>query len=73
MTHAAAISRLLRNALVMTGSSPPPDLRRVITQIVKIAAHRVGNLSSRARIGSPHFAAGATAVYNLHVRGCRVP
>ena len=71
MTHDAVIGSLLRYALVLTGSCLPPDLlRKINTQVVNIAARKVGGLSRSARIESLHYTVGTTTVYNLYVRHC---
>ena len=71
MTHDAVIISLLRYALVVTGSCLPPDLmRRLNTQVVNVAARKIGGLSRSTRIESLHFSVGTTTVYNLYVKHC---
>ena len=68
MTHDAAISRLLRYALVVAGSCFPPEIMcSVNTQIVNIAAREIGGLGRSARIESLPFATGASAIFNLYI------
>ena len=71
MTHDAVIGSLLRYALTFTGSCFPPYLmKRINTQIVNIAARRIGDLSRSTRIESLHYTVGTTTIYNLYVRHC---
>ena len=59
MTHDAVIGSLLRYALTFTGSCLPPDLmERINTQVVNIAARRIGALDKHTRIEAMHFIAG---------------
>ena len=56
ITHNAVINSMLRYALVVTGSTSPPDLvRRVDTQVINVAARKIGGISRTARIESLHF------------------
>ena len=69
MTHNAVITSLLRRALGITVSCRPPDLlRRVDTQIVNIAARKIGGLSRSARTEGLHLALGPSAIYNSYMR-----
>ena len=56
ITHNAVINSLLRYALAITGSVFPPDLvRRVNTQIINVAASKIGGANRTARIECMHF------------------
>ena len=71
MTHDAVIVSLPRGALTATGSCYPPDIMRSVkTQIVNIAARKIGGLSRGARIEALHFTVGTATIFNLYVRYC---
>ena len=56
---------------MVTGSRPPPDLLHLInTEVVSIAARKIGSLCRSVRIESLHSAVGATTAYNLYTKQC---
>ena len=50
---------------------PSDRLNRINTQVVNIAARRIGGLSRSARTKVLHYVAGTSAMYNLYARHCR--
>ena len=71
MARDAIIGSLLRYAQILTGSCFPPDLlHKMNTQVLNIAARRVGGLARTARIESLHFITGAMSIYNMYIVHC---
>ena len=70
-TRSRVINSLLRYALVVTGSTFPPDMvRKVNTQIINITAREIGGMSCAARIARLHVAMNAVTLVNLYVTHC---
>ena len=66
MTHEAVITSPLRYSLAVTGSCLPPDLAKTLnTQVVTIAARKVGGRSRAVRNESLHFLLGTRAAHKL--------
>ena len=72
-TPNAVVNSLLKYVLAVTGSVSTPGLvRRVNTQIMKIAARKVGGVNRTARTESLHCLVGAATLMNLYVPNCAV-
>ena len=71
MTHTAIITSLLRYGMIMVGSCLPPDtFDKIETQIVNIAARKVGGLDRSTRIEALHFLTHTHSYKNLYIMHC---
>ena len=73
ITHDAVMNSLLCYALAITGSVFPPDLVWLVnTQVINVAARKVGGVSRTARIENSHFVINTATYMNLYVVHCAV-